>query len=128
VLKFNINKQRFRNRHIFGKSSVFKLFRERRFKIPYGIFGISFARSLYYNTDKQRLRKVFLNVNSQRIFFRKLCEYLYTEISDLHDENCDCGTKSRILIDNAIKYVSNILNPPPPGGTAILPEYIHYYG
>jgi hypothetical protein len=35
--------------------------------------------------------------------------YIYTEISDLHEENCDCGTKSRILIDNAIKCVSNIL-------------------
>jgi hypothetical protein len=27
-----------------------------------------------------------------------------------------------------ILIVNNINFPPPPGGTAILPEYIHYYG
>jgi hypothetical protein len=53
--------------------------------------------------------------------------YLFVLSPEIDDRNA-VGRAAAPLMQILFLKESNYLNPPSPGGTAILPEYIHYYG
>jgi hypothetical protein len=92
----------------------------------------SLVLSHFLTNFLQNLASCHTALRARFLMISKFC-YCKNIVLSLNDKTLNIRTSTNMISFQVITYTNNymiylLLNLPPPGGMAILPEYIHYYG
>jgi hypothetical protein len=113
------------NRSVFDRGRHKKINSLERFlylALRFECFQRNLSDNLFYHSSQCSHGIAYYFIISLRVEVS-----LFVLIPEIEDRNA-VGRAAAPLMQILFLKESNYLNPPSPGGTAILPEYIHYYG